>query len=158
MLAIRRCDDWLGKGSIEQPAFPYPPGAKSGGDSLEIWHKLLNDLFLAQLEERSIHRAIVAEIDEVAPAILRGRAEVGMFNQTGEKIARVTGVDPIAIGELAVQRKYETLRPIVLPPIITRAVIAGQLGYEATDDASCQGRDDAGERPCRLAGVKVARA
>src|SRR5258708_32325807 len=117
MLAIRGCDDWLGKGGIEQPAFPYPPGAKSGVDSLEIWHKLLNDLFLAQLAERSIHRAIVAEIDEVAPAILRGRAEVGMFNQTGEKIARGTGVHPIAIDELAVQRKYATLPAIGVPPI-----------------------------------------
>src|SRR5258708_12275375 len=78
-----------------------------------------------------------------------------MYTQTGEKIARVTGVDPIAIGELAVQRKYETLRAIGLPPIITRAVIAGQRGYEATGEASCQGRDAAVNRPCPLAGFNL---
>src|SRR5258708_19601384 len=78
-----------------------------------------------------------------------------MYTQTGEKIARVTGVDPIAIGELAVQRKYETLRAIGLPPIITRAVIAGQRGYEATGEASWQGRNDAVNRPCPLARLNL---
>src|SRR5260370_3071560 len=78
-----------------------------------------------------------------------------MFNQAGERRARVIGVDRIGMGGMEVQRKYETLRAIGLPPIITRAVIAGQRGYEATGEASCQGRDDAVNRPCPLAGLNL---
>src|ERR1700680_3576259 len=105
--------------------------------------ELQDDLFFAQFEEWVVHWAIVAEVEQVSSAVFGWRAIVGMLDQAGEGIAGVAGIDPVAIGHLAIQRENETLRAVRLPPVVSLAVIFGQRGYEAAGEARCHRRDDA---------------
>src|SRR6266487_4547569 len=116
MLTIVCGDYWLGERSLEEPAFLHPCWLKSRVDTFKMRQGRLKDGFFAHFEEGIIHRSIVAEINEVPSAILRGRSKVGMLNKAGKRIAWIAGIDPIAIGQLAIQGEYETLRSIGLTP------------------------------------------
>src|SRR5579884_845913 len=123
MLAVLRGDDGLGERGLEEPHLLHPLRREIGPDALQVRQKLLENLFLAHLEKRVIHRAVVAEVDEVASAILRGRAEIGMLEEAGEGIAGVADVDPVAIGHLAIKRENKALRAIRLAPLVLRAIL-----------------------------------
>src|SRR5579884_2591863 len=73
---------------------------------------------------------------------VRGRAIVGMLDQAGKRIAWVAGIDPVAIGQLAVKRENEALRAICLPPIVTLAIVLGERGNQATGEAGGQSGND----------------
>src|SRR5579859_4021974 len=88
------------------------------------------------------------------PAVVLGWwAIVSMLDQTGEGIAGIAGIDPVAVGHLAVQRENEALRAVCLAPVVTDAVIIWQGGYEATGQARRHGGNDAVKRPCPGAGA-----
>ncbi len=130
MLAVLRGDNWLRERSLEEPAFLHPFQFKRRVDTFEIWQKLLKNITLAHLEQRVIHWSIVAEIDEVPSAIFCGWTKVGMLYKTGKWIPRITRIDPVAIGKLAIKGEYKALCAIGLTPIIACAIIVGQCGYE----------------------------
>src|SRR2546422_6261414 len=89
------------------------------------------------------------------PTILGRWLVIGMLNKAGKGVARIAGVDPIAIGKLAIQGEYETLRAICLAPIIAGTIIVWQGGYEATGKTGRHGRDDTIGRPGPLTGVNL---
>ena len=59
----------MSKGSLEEPAFLDPFWLKGRVDAFEVWRKLGKYLVFAHFEKRVVHLAVVAEIDEVPPAI-----------------------------------------------------------------------------------------
>src|SRR5215469_3086323 len=99
MLTIVRGHYWLCERSLEEPAFLHPRLLKSRVDTLKMRQERLKNVFFVHFEQGIIHRSIVAEINEVSSAILRGRSKVGMLNKAGKRIAWIAGIDPIAIGQ-----------------------------------------------------------
>src|SRR5579875_3783054 len=99
MLAVVGGDDGLCVGSLEEPAFPHPGGVEVRYNALKMREVQRHYLFFAHLEQRVIHRAVVAQVDQVSSTVLARRTEVGMLKQAGERIAPITDVDPVAIGQ-----------------------------------------------------------
>src|SRR5947209_15723846 len=117
-----------------------------------MWQELVEDLLLAHFEERVIHGAIVAQVDQVSPAILGGWTEIGVLEEAGERVTWIADVDPIAVCELAVKGKDKALRPVGLPPIVFRAVVGGKGRDQARGQARRQGGDHTINGPGALAG------
>ena len=101
-------------------------------------HKLGKYLFLAHFEQWIVHRAIVAEVDQVPPSILPAWTEIGMLKQPGERIARIAYINPVAIGELAVQGQDKALRPVGLAPFVPGPVVLRQGRNKAAGKTSRQ--------------------
>src|ERR1700730_851196 len=100
-----------------------------------------------------MHGAVVAEIEQGTPAVLGWWAIVGVFDQAGKGVAGVAWIDPVAVGHLAIKREDQALGAVGLTPVIARAVIGGERGYEATGEARGEGGDDAIKCPRSLVGA-----
>src|SRR5438552_16796677 len=98
MLTIICRDNGLSERSLKEPTFLNPLGMKSGIDALEMWQEPLQDFVFIHFEEGIIHWPIVAKINEVPTTVRGGGLVIGMLNKTGKRIARIAGIDPIAIG------------------------------------------------------------
>ena len=85
-----------------------------------------------------MHGAVVAEIEQVTPAVLGWWAIVGVFDQAGKGVAGVARIDPVAVGHLAVECEDQALSAVGLAPVIARAIIGGERRYEATGEARWQ--------------------
>src|SRR5947209_6412835 len=116
MLTILGSNNRLGEGSLEHPALLHPGRIEGGNKALEMGQELGHHFLFAHREERIVHRAIVAEVEEVPPAVFVSRTEVGMLKEAGEGVARITNIDPVAVGHLAIQGKDETVSAIRLSP------------------------------------------
>src|SRR5450759_221455 len=143
MLAVLGGYDGLREWCLEHPALLNQRGIKSGKNAFERGKVFGHDFFLAHAEERVIHWTIAAEVEDVPSAVLSGRAEISMLEQAGERVATVAYVDPVAIGELAVEGQNEAVRAIGLSPVVALAVVVRQSGNEATGQARGQCGDDA---------------
>ena len=124
-MAVVGGDDGLGKGSLEEPGFLYPFLIKGRVDTFEVRLEFVEDVLFAHFEERVVHGTVVAEVDEVPAAIFRGRAVVGVLEEAGEGIAGVADVDPVAVGQLAIQGEDEALGSVCLSPVVAVAVVFG---------------------------------
>src|SRR5947207_6126753 len=155
MLTILCRDNGLSERSLKEPTFLNPFGIKSGIDALEMEQKLLQDFVFLHLEEGIIHGPVVAKIDEMAATVFGGRLIIGMLNKTGKRIAWIAGIDPIAIGKLAIQGEYEALRAICLPPITAGTIIGGRRWYEAAGETGSHRGDHAISRPGSLVGANL---
>src|SRR6266700_108336 len=94
--------------------------------------KCLQAFFFAHFEQRIIHWAVVAQIDEMSSTIFASRTDICMLKQPRERVAGITDINPVAIGQLAIESENETLRPIGLPPLVLVAVVLRQGGYKPT--------------------------
>src|SRR6266849_4909561 len=141
----------LSKGGLEHPALLYPSRLKSWHDPFKVGEILTERLLLTHSEERIVHRTIVAEVDKVSSFILGRETEVGVLEQTRERKPRVTDIDPVAVGKLAVQGEDQAMGTICLAPVVPGAVFTGQCGNEAAGKARWQGRDHAVNHPGSLA-------
>src|SRR5256714_15029652 len=100
--------------------------------------KIVKYLLFVHFEQWYIQRPVVAEVDQVPPSIFAGGTEISMLKQAGERIAWITDVDPVAIGELPVQGQDEALCPVSLAPFVPGPVVLGQGRNKATGEASRQ--------------------
>src|SRR5262249_21712297 len=141
----------LSKGGLEHPASLHPIRLKNWHDPFKVREIFSEHLLFTHSEERIIHWAIVAEVDEVPSLILRRRTEVGVFEQAREGKPAVTDVDPVAVRKLAVQGEDQAMSAICLAPVVSGAVFIRQCRNEATGKACWQGRDHAVNRPAPLA-------
>src|SRR5690349_22740796 len=123
MLAIICCNNWLGIGSLKEPALLYPALIKSRGDTFDMREKFCQYCLFAFDQERIIHRSVVAQIDKMASTILGRCTKVSVLNQTGKGITCITNVDPIAVGELTVQGQNQAVCAICLSPVIALPII-----------------------------------
>ena len=124
----------LGEGSLEQPALLYPGRIECGDNALEMRKELCHHFLFAPGEERIIHWTIVAQVDEVSSTILSRRTEVGMLEEAREGIAWVTNVDPVAIGQLVIEGKNETMSAVCLPPVVFDTLVLWQSRNETTGE------------------------
>src|SRR6266487_207865 len=125
MFAVLLRHDRLGVGCLEHPALLYPFPLECRDDALDMREILVQYLLLAHCEQRVVHWAIIAEIDQAPFAIFRGRTEVGVFKQAREGKTGVADIDPVAVRKLAIQREYETMSAVCLAPIVLCTVVLG---------------------------------
>src|SRR2546423_14021797 len=100
-----------------------------------------------------MQRTVVRDIEQVTPAVLGWWAIVGVFDQAGKGVAGVAWIDPVAVGHLAVKREDQALGAVGLAPVVTRAVIGGERGDEATGEGRGEGGGGATKCPRFLAGA-----
>jgi hypothetical protein len=78
-----------------------------------------NSLSAASLsapQKGSPHRSVVAEIVQVAPAVVLWWHVIGMLNQHHERESRFVHIHPIGAHQRAIEREDQAVRTVSLPP------------------------------------------
>src|SRR5579883_2533477 len=123
MLAILSSDDWLGKGSLEEPALLHPGWLESRVQAFEMGQELGQQFLFAHAKNGIVHSPVIPQVDQVTTAVLAGGSIVRMLDQAGKGIAGIDWIDPVAIGQLAIQRKDHALRAVGLAPVVAGLVV-----------------------------------
>jgi len=75
----------------------------------------LSTASLSAPQKGSPHRSVVAEIVQVAPAVVLWWHVIGMLNQHHERESRFVHIHPIAAHQRAIEREYQAVRTVSLP-------------------------------------------
>src|SRR5690242_17971237 len=109
MFTIVGGNDWLCIWCGEHPALCDPCFREIWDEFFEMREEFLHDLFFAHFKEAVIHRTIIAQIDEVTATILCRCTQICVIDDTGEWIALIAYVNPVAVGERSIQSEDQTV-------------------------------------------------
>ena len=140
--------------------------SKSGRMCAHGGQERVQDLGVGLAEQRMVHGQIVAEIDEMQTAVVRGRQEIGVFDQGQKGEVAVVDVQPVHARARAGGRspRISDVGAVVLGARVALHELGRQLRGELVEQACGQRDEQAVEamhlarRRCALRRQPVARA